>query len=43
MQPFHRIRIKPNNRNIKKLQKPKQNIYIQKNFFDKSRSKRNQY
>ena len=43
MQAFHRIRISPSNRNIKKLQKPKPNKYIQKTIFHKIRSKINQY
>ena len=42
MQAFHRIRIYQNKRNTKKLQKPKPNKYIQKDFH-KSRSKINQY
>ena len=32
MQAFHRMRILKNKRNIKKLQKPKPNRYIQNDF-----------
>ena len=42
LEAFHRIGIQQNKRNIKKLQKPKPNKYIQKDFY-KCHSKINQY
>ena len=42
MQAFHHIQIWQNKRNIKKLQRPKPNKYVQKDFH-KNDSKINQY